>query len=597
MSAADSDSGLQMERLFRKITEFIFIQLKYNEEVDDWIAKMRKCIRQEIDCIFKSQGTFDHYLSCMTTITSESDLKKRLLGSLPPVLYGLLEVNILSQSRKKEIVQWRSQLQETEENVQSLTSQLHDMESSIQVMRADRDQLMIDISDREAAIKSLEKDAERNREAHHRLKQDFEELQQQYFKIKQAGRFDRTSSPGPPILTPYDPKWQGMLDRMEAVCKTMNTMIDDSTRVPKDRHLDSSPERDMQMRAPRYDDSHKGHDSLADIDSDELEADERKRESSPIPRRGKGTYRGDSNRGNDQYPQEKQSSASIIKFLNTAVPKFTKKGSAQIASHLELYESTMDSLTSLAVTPLNLSEADKIRFLPWVFDDRYRHYFTSFKERGIIRWQAVSHEVKLEFGPYRTISEAKRDVYRLTCRPDQSPREFLSVLKNSYSLAYRNPNWESLDFKQAYYDALPTQIKLSMANELDFGNSLEKMVTSATLLFNISGSSNVSGRNNRKYPERRVDETKVKADLNLESQQKKIPPAKVPIQQGQRQQQNPNQNRPQHPKGSDRDSSGSGNQDYRPRFNRRYQGYQGYQGNQGSQRYRGYQGYREPQGY
>ncbi|OCU00213.1 hypothetical protein XELAEV_18005991mg [Xenopus laevis] len=322
---------------------------------------------------------------------------------------------------------------------------------------------------------------------------------------------------------------------------------------------------------------------VANSDASEVESDESWQGSSPFPNRGKNTHKKGSKGKNPQSPVEKQNSASIITFLNTAVPKFSKKGSSQIANHLELYESTMDSL--------KLSEADRIRFLPWAFDDRYRHYFSSFKERGITKWQSVLHEVKLEFGPYRTTTAAKRKIYKLSCRSNQSPREFLSVLKNAYGLAYRNPDWESMEFKQVFYEALPTQIKLSLAHDLDFENPLERLVTSATLLFNISEGQNLNERKFKKFPEHNVNESRVKPHLNFESQPKKIPSTTGPNQQNQKQQLNPRQTKPQIAKGSDRNSSGSGSQDYRPRFNRDYRGYQG------RQNYRGYQEYRRPQGY
>ncbi|KAM9319541.1 LOW QUALITY PROTEIN: uncharacterized protein PAF06_003919 [Gastrophryne carolinensis] len=170
-----------------------------------------------------------------------------------------------------------------------------------------------------------------------------------------------------------------------------------------------------------------------------------------------------------------QSSSGIIKFLNATVPKFSKKGSIEIANHLELYESTVDSLQLYA-------DADRIRFLPWAFENRYRHYFTSFRERGIRKWQDVLHEVKMEFGPFKSIMAARRDIYKLRCKPNQSPREFLYV-QNAYGLAYSYPDWESCEFKQ-FYDAMPVQIKFSLARDLDA--PLDRLVTAATTLYNIS---------------------------------------------------------------------------------------------------------------
>ncbi|XP_040278189.1 uncharacterized protein LOC120993783, partial [Bufo bufo] len=263
---------------------------------------------------------------------------------------------------------------------------------------------------------------------------------------------------------------------------------------------------------------------------------------------------------NYQYSEKDQNSSSIIKFLNTTVSKFSKKGSSQIANHLELYESTMDSLKLY-------SDADRIRFLPWAFDDKYRHYFTSFRERGIQDWPSVLHEVKLEFGPYRTITAAKRDIYKLTCRPNQSPREFLSILKNAYGLAYRSPNWESEEFKQLFYDAMPTQIKLSLARDLDIEAPLDRLVTAATTLYNISECHETGERRFKKSPEQNIAEAKVNPSLGFETQPRKYPQSTGPVQQTQQQQVRPKQTKPQNPNGSEGDNSGAGRSNYRPYYN------------------------------
>ncbi|XP_044155432.1 uncharacterized protein LOC122942003 [Bufo gargarizans] len=282
---------------------------------------------------------------------------------------------------------------------------------------------------------------------------------------------------------------------------------------------------------------------------------------------------------NSQYSEKDQSSSSIIKFLNSTVSKFSKKGSSQIANHLELYESTMDSLKLF-------SDADRIRFLPWAFDDRYRHYFTSFKERGVQDWPSVLHEVKLEFGPYRTTTAAKRDIYSLTCRPNQSPREFLSVLKNAYGLAYRSPNWESEEFKQLFYDAMPTQIKLNLARDLDIDAPLDRLVTAATTLYNISECHTTGERRFKNSPEQKVAEAKVNPNLGFESQPRRFPQSTGPSQQAQQQQVGPpKQTKPQNNNGSEGNNSGNGKSNYRPYYNNIPQGYRPYNN-------RVYQGYR-----
>ncbi|OCT65528.1 hypothetical protein XELAEV_18041766mg [Xenopus laevis] len=556
MSVASCESGNTPEQMIHNVVQFIYTRLKFDQGMDSWINDLKKNARADLNDIWATDGLVERYLTCMNLASSSSDEEKKLICALPPVLYALMEVDTLSKARK--------------EDIEKLRSQLHEIESNIQHMKSERNQLEIDISNKEAFIRDLETDAEHSRIAYRKLREDFEELRQQLFKNQQSGVYGVERSPDPPVITsqyknwaPYVPRAkpidnvdseaQGVLGRLAEACQAVTTLLGNHrTRTPIDSCQDSSPERNERRKSLVSNVSYKSY--ASNLNTSGSESDERKRDSSPVPRRGKNTHKRGSKGKNPQYP----------------------------ATHLEMYESTMDSL--------DLSEADRISFLPWAFDDRYRHYFSSFRERGITRWQSVLHEIKLEFGPYRNTTAAKREIYRLTCRPNQSPRDFLSVLKNAYGLAYRDPDWESIDFKQLFYEALPTQIKLSLAHDMDIESPLEKLVTSATLLFNISEGQNLNERKFEKFPEHNVDESRVKPHLNFESQPKKVPSANGSNQQNRRQP-NPIQNKPQNPKGSDGNSSGSGSQDYRPRFNRDYRGYQG------RQNYRGYQEYRHPQGY
>ncbi|OCT57681.1 hypothetical protein XELAEV_18003139mg [Xenopus laevis] len=479
MSVASSESGNTPEQMINNVVQFIYTRLKFDQGMDVWINDLKRNARADLNDIWA------------TDASSSSDKEKKLMCALPPVLYALMEVDTLSKPRK--------------EDVEKLRSQLHDIESNIQHMKSERNQLEIDISNKEAFIRDLETDAEHSRIAYRKLREDFEELRQQLFKNQQSGVYGVERSPDPPVITE-----QGFIKIL----------------------LWTHPQRGM-CRIKYLCQMYPIEVVFPILMQVRVMSDERWQGSSPFPNRGKNNHKRGSKGKIPQSPVEKQNSASIIKFLNTAVQKVSKKGSSQIANHLELYESTMDSL--------KLSEADRIRFLPWAFGDRYRHYFSSFRERGITKWH--------------------------------------------------NPDWESVEFKQVFYEALPTQIRLSLAHDLDFENPLERLVTSATLLFNISEGQNLNERKIKKFPEHNVDESRVKSNLNFESQPKKIPSATGPNQQNQKQQLNPRQTKPQIAKGSERISSGSGSQDYHPCFN---QGYQGYRGNQS---YRGYQGYRGPQGY
>ncbi|XP_044130315.1 uncharacterized protein LOC122923545 [Bufo gargarizans] len=343
-----------------------------------------------------------------------------------------------------------------------------------------------------------------------------------------------------------------------------------SPHTPLDRHVR------VRVKSPVRYKSHESYESACESDGD---VGKRVTYSLPQNHRRPTYAEVVSRKKNSQYSEKDQSSSSIIKFLNSTVSKFSKKGSSQIANHLELYESTMDSLKLY-------SDADRIRFLPWAFDDRYRHYFTSFKERGVLDWPSVLHEVKLEFGPYRTTTAAKRDIYSLTCRPNQSPREFLSVLKNAYGLAYRSPNWESEEFKQLFYDAMPTQIKLNLARDLDIDAPLDRLVTAATTLYNISECHATGEKRFKNSPEKKVAEAKVNPNLGFESQPRRFPQSTGPSQQAQQQQVGPpKQTKPLNNNGSEGNNSGNGKSNYRPYYNYGPQGYRPYNT-------RSYQGYR-----
>ncbi|KAM9319647.1 uncharacterized protein PAF06_004041 [Gastrophryne carolinensis] len=280
----------------------------------------------------------------------------------------------------------------------------------------------------------------------------------------------------------------------------------------------SSPERAVRIKSPV---SYYYEESSNDFDTDR----ERSKEYSST-RRDKFARKRDESLRHDnqasprkrdtQSPKGDQNSSGIIKFLNATVPKFFKKGSIKIANHLELYESTMDSLQLYA-------DADRIRFLPWAFENRYRHYFTSFRERGLRKWQDVLHEVKMEFGPYKSIMAARRDIYKLRCKPHQSPREFLYVLKNAYGLAYSYPDWESCEFKQLFYDAMPVQIKFSLARDLDLDAPLDRLVTAATKLYIISECNPTGERRYDRSSDQHVAETRIDQKLGFETQQRKYP--------------------------------------------------------------------------
>uniref|UniRef100_A0A8C5MTD3 Uncharacterized protein n=1 Tax=Leptobrachium leishanense TaxID=445787 RepID=A0A8C5MTD3_9ANUR len=168
----------------------------------------------------------------------------------------------------------------------------------------------------------------------------------------------------------------------------------------------------------------------------------------------------------------------IINFLKTSVGIFDVKASSRIINHLSMFEEAVE------IMGID-SDAQKIELIPWVFESKHRYFFQSLKESGIRKWSKVVSEVKSEFGPHRTNLAAKRAILTLKCRPNQSPREFLSVLKNAYSLAERNPDFENPEFIQLFYDALPNKIKVILARDYDPRNGLDWVLKESMTLFTV----------------------------------------------------------------------------------------------------------------
>uniref|UniRef100_A0A8C5M764 Uncharacterized protein n=1 Tax=Leptobrachium leishanense TaxID=445787 RepID=A0A8C5M764_9ANUR len=204
----------------------------------------------------------------------------------------------------------------------------------------------------------------------------------------------------------------------------------------------------------------------------------------------------------------------IINFLKTSVGIFDVKASSQIINHLSMFEE------AVGIMGIN-SDAQKIELIPWVFESKHRYFFQSLKESGIRKWSKVVSEVKSEFGPHRTSLAAKRAILTLKCRPNQSPREFLSVLKNAYSLAERNPDFENPEFIQLFYDALPNKIKVILARDYDPRNGLDWVLKESMTLFTVfEYSEETQGKRVKNSPEEIAEIHAKKGDIKFESHKK-----------------------------------------------------------------------------
>uniref|UniRef100_A0A8C5LTW7 Retrotransposon gag domain-containing protein n=1 Tax=Leptobrachium leishanense TaxID=445787 RepID=A0A8C5LTW7_9ANUR len=207
-------------------------------------------------------------------------------------------------------------------------------------------------------------------------------------------------------------------------------------------------------------------------------------------------------------------STKIIKFLKESVGIFNRMNSPAIASHFETFEE------ALSVLGIN-SNDHKIEFIPWVFESKHRYFFQSLNESGINTWSKVVSEVKYEFGPHRTSLAAKRAILTLKCRPNQSLREFLSVLKNAYSLAERNPDFENSEFIQLFYEALPNKIKVVLARDYDPNNGLDWILKESMTLFTVfEYSEETQGKRIKNSPEEIAETHVKKGDIKFESQKK-----------------------------------------------------------------------------
>uniref|UniRef100_A0A8C5M5Q0 Retrotransposon gag domain-containing protein n=1 Tax=Leptobrachium leishanense TaxID=445787 RepID=A0A8C5M5Q0_9ANUR len=209
-----------------------------------------------------------------------------------------------------------------------------------------------------------------------------------------------------------------------------------------------------------------------------------------------------------------QDLTKIVNFLKNSVGIFDLKASPKIINHLNMFEET------LAILGIN-SDAQKIELTPWVFESNHRYFFQSLKESGIRNWSKIVSEVKSEFGPHRTSLAAKRAILTLKCRPNQSPREFLSVLKNAYSLAERNPDFENSEFIQLFYDALPNKIKVILARDYDPRNGLDWGLKESMTLFTVfEYSEETQGKRVKNSPEEIAETHVKKGDIKFESHKK-----------------------------------------------------------------------------
>lgn len=93
-------------------------------------------------------------------------------------------------------------------------------------------------------------------------------------------------------------------------------------------------------------------------------------------------------------------------------------------------------------------------------------------------------ELKTELGPCKSAIAARRTMGTLKCKPNQSTRELLKVLKKAFSLAGENPDFESHEFFQLFYEALSNKIKVVVEWDYYTKNGLGWLIES-TIIFTV----------------------------------------------------------------------------------------------------------------
>ncbi|XP_053327932.1 uncharacterized protein LOC128502195 [Spea bombifrons] len=218
-------------------------------------------------------------------------------------------------------------------------------------------------------------------------------------------------------------------------------------------------------------------------------------------------------KGTKKLPVPVYDAPKVIKFLKETVAEFSKKGTANIADHLESFERAMQFLGMD-------DDFHKKHYVSWTFSSHYRHYFEGLQSMQTLSWSKMKYEIKIEFGQYKTVSAAKKAVYNLKCRPHQSPREFLTVLKNAYSLTERKPKYDSREFRDLFFYAMPSPIRTNLARDYDSDCSLDWLVNECMTLYTVlHANDDLPDKKNQKYHGQEVAETQ--AHLGLESQKKR----------------------------------------------------------------------------
>uniref|UniRef100_A0A8C5WI19 Retrotransposon gag domain-containing protein n=1 Tax=Leptobrachium leishanense TaxID=445787 RepID=A0A8C5WI19_9ANUR len=446
------------------VMSYLKDKLHVTDDLFDWIKELKSNASNYVDSIWSDQSNFLECLRKISAATNKKDKEIFVLKIVPECIYLIAEMNKRLNDDKETRDRLENKNCDLHETVNKLKDESERMIMELKVCAREKDQLQDEIAQLSKLNKELNKKLARMKCEHEKFADELRQVETDVRRVKNPS-----------------------LEKFPLKALSYNSLI----RL-EDRSLKSENEQS------EYESETKSHDE---------------KRAKPLTQEYFKSY-------HSSQPQPIKKShkvhelTKIINFLKNSVGIYDLKASSKIINHLNVFEETLEILG------IN-SDAQKIELIPWVFESKHIYFFQSLKESGIRNWSKIVSEVKSEFGPHRTNLAAKRAILTLKCRPNQSPREFLSVFKNVYSLAERNPYFENPEFIQLFYDALPNKIKVILARDYDPRNGLDWVLKESMTLFTVfEYSEETQGKRVKNSPEE-IAETHVKmGDIKFESHKK-----------------------------------------------------------------------------
>uniref|UniRef100_A0A8C5MZH5 Uncharacterized protein n=1 Tax=Leptobrachium leishanense TaxID=445787 RepID=A0A8C5MZH5_9ANUR len=398
------------------VMSYLKDKLHVTDDLFDWIKELKSNASNYVDSIWSDQSNFLECLRKISAATNKKDKEIFVLKIVPECIYLIAEMNKRLNDDKETRDSLENKNCDLHDTVNKLKDESERMIMELKVCAREKDQMQDEIAQLSKLIKELNAKLARMKREHEKFADELRQIETDAQRVKNYS------------LEKFPLK---SLSHNSSLTRPDSSIYLKSESEQSESETKSHDEKRAKPLAQEYFKSH--HSS----------------QPQPIKKFHKV-----------------QDLTKIVNFLKNSVDIFDLKGSPKIINHLNMFEE------ALAILGIN-SDAQKIELIPWVFEGKHRYFFLSLKESGIRNWSKIVSEVKSEFGPHRTSLAAKRAILTLKCRSNQSPREFLSVLKNAYSFAERNPDFENPEFIQLFYDALPNKIKVILARDYDPRNGLD----------------------------------------------------------------------------------------------------------------------------